>query len=316
MKQVITTYNFNASVKTITLPDFSGSHPVDLKRLYLITDVTTNKVLYNFADSTVASATISTNNVISLSTLQGGESNGDSLQIIYDVTPSDPNYQIPLLPSNAVQESGGNLAAVATSTANLPSQGGALTTHSLPVNIASDQTVPVSTISLPLPTGAATSTNQSTANTSLSSIATSSSTLAGAISASKMNVTIASGSVATTQSGTWIVQPGNTPNTTPWLVGDTPVTSGGLSVSRTLDVQPTATTVKSSAGQVYGWFMANNASSVRYVKFYTANAPSNENFASGIAFATAISIRGTTGVADTDTGAPTTNDIIANIFYA
>lgn len=48
--------------------------------------------------------------------------------------------------------------------------GAKTTANSVSVNIASDQTVPVSAASLPLPSGAATSANQSTANTSLSSI--------------------------------------------------------------------------------------------------------------------------------------------------
>lgn len=49
--------------------------------------------------------------------------------------------------------------------------GAKTTANSVAVNIASDQTVPVSAASLPLPTGAATSANQTTANTSLASIA-------------------------------------------------------------------------------------------------------------------------------------------------
>src|SRR5580704_12430847 len=37
--------------------------------------------------------------------------------------------------------------------------------------------------------------------------------------------------VGVTQSGTWTVQPGNTQNTTPWLVQDVPQTSGGLTTN-------------------------------------------------------------------------------------
>jgi hypothetical protein len=96
MKQILTNYTFSTSGKSLTLPDFGVSHSLDLKRLYLITDVTTNKILYNFADNTVATATISSNNVITLSVLQGGESNSDSLQIIYDTVVGDPVYELPL----------------------------------------------------------------------------------------------------------------------------------------------------------------------------------------------------------------------------
>ena len=69
----------------------------------------------------------------------------------------------------------GSLATIAGDTTSLdakvPSQGAATTANSTPVNIASDQTVPISATSLPLPSGAATSANQTTANSSLSTIA-------------------------------------------------------------------------------------------------------------------------------------------------
>lgn len=69
-------------------------------------------------------------------------------------------------------ESGGNLASIKADTDKIPSKGTAVTANSTPVNIASDQIVPVSASTLPLPTGAATSANQSTEITSLSTIAT------------------------------------------------------------------------------------------------------------------------------------------------
>ena len=46
-------------------------------------------------------------------------------------------------------ESGGNLATIATNTAKIPSKGSATTANSTPVNIANDQTVPVSLASVP-----------------------------------------------------------------------------------------------------------------------------------------------------------------------
>ena len=121
--------------------------------------------------------------------------------------------------------------------------------------------------------------------------------------------------------------------TTPLPAGNYPTTTGGLSVARSLDLQTTATTIKSSAGQLYGWYLANNASSVRYVKLYNktgatssdtpvltlvlpANAAANVFCPHGIAFGTAISARACTGVADNDNTASSTNDVIANFFYA
>lgn len=63
----------------------------------------------------------------------------------------------------------GSVSAINTKT---PALGTALIAASTPVNIASDQTVPVSAASLPLPAGAATAALQTSGNASLSSIDT------------------------------------------------------------------------------------------------------------------------------------------------
>jgi hypothetical protein len=104
-------------------------------------------------------------------------------------------------------------------------------------------------------------------------------------------------------------------------------------VYRTLDGQPAGVSIKSSPGQVGGWYLANNASSLRYVKLYDkASAPSSSDVpkltipvpansaanlmaVAGIDFTAGIGIRVTTGVADADTGAPTANDVIVNLLY-
>lgn len=60
------------------------------------------------------------------------------------------------------------IASLASIDAGIPAAlGAAVTASSMPVNIASDQVVPVSATTLPLPTGAATSANQTTEITSL-----------------------------------------------------------------------------------------------------------------------------------------------------
>lgn len=118
-----------------------------------------------------------------------------------------------------------------------------------------------------------------------------------------------------------------------------PHTSGGLTTFRSLDLDETEEEIKASAGQVYGWFIANTATATRFVKFYNATAanvtvgsttpvltfpiPGNtsDDIAAnalgghGIAFDTAITVAATTGVADADTGAPAANDVIINVFY-
>ena len=104
-------------------------------------------------------------------------------------------------------------------------------------------------------------------------------------------------------------------------------------VYRTLDGQPTGVNVKSSGGEVGGWFLSNNASSPRYVKLYDkaaaptsgdtpkltllvpAGSAANVIAPAGIDFTSGIGVRVTTGVADSDTGAPTANDVVVNLLY-
>jgi hypothetical protein len=114
-----------------------------------------------------------------------------------------------------------------------------------------------------------------------------------------------------------------------------PATSGGLSAYRNLDMGSTGAVAKSSAGQVFGWFIGNkHATDFRFVKLYNKSttpsssdtplmtlaippmAGANVEFTNGIAFSSGIGVRATTGVADSDTGAPTTNDVIVNLLYS
>lgn len=115
----------------------------------------------------------------------------------------------------------------------------------------------------------------------------------------------------------------------------TPTTAGGLSIFRSLDLDETEEDIKTSAGQMYGYYFANLSAGVRYLKFYNATAANvtvgtttpvltfpvaagasgHVEYSHGIAFATAISAAVTTGVADNDTGAPGANDFVLNVFY-
>lgn len=113
-------------------------------------------------------------------------------------------------------------------------------------------------------------------------------------------------------------------------------TSGdGCSIFRSLDIDETEEDVKTSAGNIYGYFFGNVATSVRYLKFYNATAanttvgsttpvltfplPASSSghiaFPYPVSFSTAICVACTTGVADADTGAPAANDVIINVFY-
>ena len=145
------------------------------------------------------------------------------------------------------------------------------------------------------------------------------------------------GTVAATQSGTWTVQPGNTANTTPWLVTDTPATSGGLTpYSFISSAAVQAANIKASAGQVYGLQFFNTNAAARYVRLYNQTAspattdtpiwrgiiPGNaagSGFVSlidkGIDFSTGIGIRVTAGAADNDNTALAASEVLGNVLY-
>jgi hypothetical protein len=114
------------------------------------------------------------------------------------VIPSDQTVPVSAvslpLPSGAAtaakQDTGNtSLASIDTKT---PALGAALKAASTPVNIASDQTVPVSAASLPLPAGAATAASQDTGNTSLATLATNLPAKGAAVTAASTPVNIAS----------------------------------------------------------------------------------------------------------------------------
>lgn len=134
------------------------------------------------------------------------------------------------------------------------------------------------------------------------------------------------------------VQPGNTANTTPWLVTDTPATTGGLTAGRIISAATTnATSVKGSAGQLYTILAHNINAAVRYLKLYnkataptvgtdtpilTMPIPGNTagtgfviNCDKGWAFSLGVAAAITTGVADADTGAVAANEIVINFGY-
>lgn len=81
MKILFENYSFNAASKQIT---FNTTDVIGLENLLLITNVTNNTIIYNFADSTKG-GTIS-NNVLTLTYNTTGMSSTDILQIFLDNT--------------------------------------------------------------------------------------------------------------------------------------------------------------------------------------------------------------------------------------
>lgn len=115
----------------------------------------------------------------------------------------------------------------------------------------------------------------------------------------------------------------------------TPSTVGGLTINRVISAASTnSTSVKGSAGNLYGWYITNVNAAARYVKLYNkatgptvgsdtpvmtlavpANGGTNVEFTNGISFATGIGLGITTGATDADTGAVAANEIIVNLLY-
>lgn len=112
----------------------------------------------------------------------------------------------------------------------------------------------------------------------------------------------------------------------------TPTTSGGLHFYSG-SIGATATSVKSSAGQIYGWYIGNSNTSAIYVQIFNvasgsvtlgtttpdmslyipASGGANVSFAGGIAMGTAITVACTT--TRTGSTAPAST-VDLNIFYA
>lgn len=120
------------------------------------------------------------------------------------------------------------------------------------------------------------------------------------------------------------------------IVTTQPHTAGGLSVFKSTDIDETEEDVKTSAGQVYAIYCVNTNASARFLKLYNATAanttvgstatvmdllvpPSNSGFylqfPNGVAFSTAICVAATTGVGDSDTGAPGGSEVQVHVFY-
>lgn len=111
-------------------------------------------------------------------------------------------------------------------------------------------------------------------------------------------------------------------------------TTGGATSARVLAAATTnGTVVKASAGQVYGWYFYNSATSTKFVKLYNsttvtagsgtpiitipvpAGGGTNVFWGSGVVFATGICYTITGVITDADTTAVAANDISGWLLY-
>ena len=79
MKTKIDSYSFNKTAKTVTFTDYTT---IRLDAILLITNVTDNIILYNFADATKGGTVLT--NVLTLAYDTSSMDNGDKLLIYYD----------------------------------------------------------------------------------------------------------------------------------------------------------------------------------------------------------------------------------------
>ncbi len=211
----------------------------------------------------------------------------------------------------------------------------------LSVAVASNQTaIPVSgTVTANAGTGTQAVSIAATQAVNLAQVGAAAVALGQATMASSLPVVVASNQTAIPVSGTVTANAGTGTLAVSLAANQTtvqnPQTSGGLSIYRVLwPGNATGVTIKTSAGQLYGGYIFNVATTVRFVKLYNkATAPSvgtdtpamtlclpagggaTFNWDKGVAFGTGIGIGVTTLVGDSDTTAPSANDVTINLFY-
>lgn len=96
MKELVSTYTFDASAKTVTSTSFSS-----LESILLITNVSRNTILYNFADNTLGGSLVG--NVLTLIKDCSSMSDSDLLQIFIDTPNTDFEYLNALLASGLAE---------------------------------------------------------------------------------------------------------------------------------------------------------------------------------------------------------------------
>ena len=82
MKKLISNYTFDKTAKTVTFVDYSAVNPIKLENVLLVTNVTVNQIIYNFADP--AFGGVVADNVLTLAFNTSAMTNTNKLQIFYD----------------------------------------------------------------------------------------------------------------------------------------------------------------------------------------------------------------------------------------
>jgi hypothetical protein len=129
MKTLITNYTFDASEQTITFSDYTS---ILLESVLIITNVTDNIIIYNFAGTGKGGSV--TDNTLTLTYDTTGMDDGDDLQIYYDDSTFSQTVSATQLESltETLQELVARLAPLAGSVTNIGGQSLRVTGVSMP----------------------------------------------------------------------------------------------------------------------------------------------------------------------------------------
>jgi len=178
-----------------------------------------------------------------------------------------------------------NTGAVVISSSALPTGAATeATLASIDGKITAVNTGAVIISSSALPSGAATEATLSSLNGKVTAVNTGAVTISSALPTGTNNIgdvdvltlpSLPTGSNvigAVTQSGTWTVQPGNTANTTAWLVTEDKSATATLA---NVASSASSVTLQASNTARKGWMIHNDSSAVLYVKFGTTASTSS-----------------------------------------
>lgn len=291
MKKLITNYTFSASTKQITFTDYAT---ISLSSVLLITNVTDNIIIYNFADSGGAVS----GNVLTLTYNTASMDNGDKLQIFYD----DPLYDIPLNEVGRIKTS--NLPADITPiTGNIIANGG---TVSFPTDRVSNVMChcygTFNTVNVTFE-GSLNSTNGTDGNwftiqavrTSANTVETATGNLSAApaygweLSVNALRYMRVRATAWTSGTQSWVFTLGSyatepipaiqahaisgtvtTSLTTTSLSAST--SSTGFSQYRNIALSNADQQIKATAGRIYNWYVKNPGTSAAWFHIYNATA--------------------------------------------
>lgn len=343
MVQQIKNYTFNAASKTVTFTDYGS---ITKESVLYIKNVTTNQDIYNIVNLGSFGGSVATN-VLTFTATNSGMNNTDKLFIKYDPATSldtqlvsgtfwQTTQPVNILTAtnsiaknedmpSATLDTGVPAMAIRKAT---PANSSDTDGDYEMLQMSAGRLYTSTTIDAALPAG----TN------AIGKLAANSGVDIGALTANQsVNVSQINGVTplmgnGATGTGSQRVTIANDNTDIP--VKLQPQTSGGLTTYHLVSAaSANATVVKSSAGQLFGWYVYNSNNSSRKLTFHNASSTptagasvffsivipplggANVFTDIGIAFSTGISITTTTGLTDADSASVALNDLVINLFY-